>query len=31
MKLSKLVQSMFENNEITLKAAVKLLDKIYED
>ena len=31
MKLSKLVQSMFENNEITLKVAVKLLDKIYED
>ena len=31
MKLSKLVQNMFENNEITLKVAVKLLDKIYED
>ena len=31
MKLSKLVQSMFENKEITLKVAVKLLDKIYED
>ena len=31
MKLAKLVQSLFENNEITLKVAVKLLDKIYED
>lgn len=31
MKLSKLVQNMFENNEITLKVAIKLLDKIYED
>ncbi len=31
MKLAKLVQNMFENDEITLKVAVKLLDKIYED
>lgn len=30
MKLSKLVQNLYENKEITLEVAVKLLDKIYE-
>ena len=31
MKLAKLVQSLFEEKKITLKVAVQLLDKIYED
>ena len=31
MKISKLVQKLYEEKKITLKVAVQLLDKIYED
>ncbi len=31
MKISKLVQKLYEEEKITLRVAVQLLDKIHED